>query len=345
MATIDKNETLMYSSADTTINFDYNMSIGVTIKDLPSTSQTAFMAAAFDILETNGYEIGEPAHAPFGPSAESSGGAGFGLEITGIKINPLSCTSARAQIVYGTPVIPATTFDSDGIKWIWETSSTVRAEPQAWDKSKIGIKTKYWPKVGAGYMDAGVWAQDDNVRRYQQSHTATKYRPWVTATARARIRYDWIQFNPDWHPNKLQYLLAGKVNNDLYPLKPTADNDATRGVWMCQGVQVSTPNNGIIWDVRVTFGRNDYGWETVIIYEDPNNSNKIPADIADRITATAGTPGGFTKPYPIPGVPSNRILQNPAVADTDTGGAIRPQMVELYDFSQTPLNLDLLQVS
>lgn len=330
--TIDKSETLISSTFEQGINFDYSMSVGVVLKGLTHTSQTAFMEEAAAILDQAGYSVGQPAPSPYGNDATG----GFGLEVTSVRIQPISVSSARCTIFYGTPAIPATTAEDDAVKWVWESNGTVRAEQQAWDVAGNGIAVKYWPQENGAYWDAAKWNLDDNQRRFNQTHVATKYRPWETCLARARIRWDWIQLNgATFHPRLFNNALAGNVNGQIY--SDSGRKDATKGIWLCQGAQVSTPNNGLVWDVRVQFARNNFGWDTVLAFEDPNNQNKRPKDIADRITAQPK----FKLPYPDD---ADRILQSTA-PDTNTGGAVRPKMHKLFDFKQSPYFIDLTEVT
>lgn len=335
MATINKNETLMNSSFEQDINFDYVMSLGVVIEGLPS-NQIDFYNEALTTLALAGYEIGEPAGSPFGVEPGL-------LEIVNIKITPLSSSSARATIHYAVPLVSATLAGNlNDIKWIWETSSTARAEQQNYQTTSTTVDTPgdaiqvfFQPPDSSdptGYMDDTVWALEDNVRRFQQTHTATKYRPWQTAVARARIRYDWVNAHEGsgWHPRAFSQKLAGKVNNELNP--PNVDN-TTRGIWMCQGVQVSTPNNGIIWDVRVIFARDNFGWDPVILYRDPNNHNNIPKEVGDLMGA-GGNGAIFKQPYPL----TDRILASNANNGKPYGG-LRPRMHCLYDFTQIGIDL------
>lgn len=337
--TINKKETLLNSSFEQTMNFDYTMSIGVVLEGIAHTSQVAFMQDVCSTLAANGYEVGSPADTPYGNDATS----GFGLEVINVRVQPLSDSSARAVITYGTPVVPATTNLDDEINWIWEGSSSVRTEQQGWDVDKKAISVKYWPylegEIIEDWMDSDEWHKDDNQRRFNQTHTATKYRPWQTEVCRARIRWDWIQLNgAEYHPRNFQSRLTGFVN-DVIDSGDAAKKAATKGIWLCQGVQVSSPNNGLIWDVRCTFARNDFGWDTVIFFTDPNNQNKIPKFVAEDLDNAQNA--NFKLPYPDD---ADRVLKNFA-PETDTAGGVRPKMHKLLDFKQSPYFIDLMEVT
>jgi hypothetical protein len=338
MASIHKKETFSNCEFQANMNFDYAMSVGLVLKDLVSTSQEAFMVNARDTLDAGGYGVGAYSTGLFGTAYE--------LEVLSYRITPMSSTSARVVVNYGTPTVSATIFEDPFIKWVWEDSSTVRTEQQAWNVDKVPLLVEYWPKISGVPMSATDWAKDDNKRRFRQSHTAARYRPWQTAVCRARIRWDYLDAtgandatSPQMHPRAWHMLLAGKVNDEI-----KINNDVTipAGVWMCQGLQVSTPNNELLYEVRATFAYNEYGWDPVILFKDPNNQNKVPYDVGENITAHTQ----FALPYP---ADADRILKTIQVggapADVYTGGGIKPKMHAKMNFAADPYFIDLKQVS
>lgn len=328
MASVLKAELVNMSSMEQTSDYNYEANMVYEITGAAHTSQAAFMADCFAVVP---YQVGDSHPTPYTKAA-------WGLECSRVRVEPNGCSSAKVYIRFDTPAVPATTaITPSSVKWIWETSCTCRAEQQAWDVDRKGIRVKYWPMVGdpLAYMPAGTgagqWGAAENQRRWNQAHTAQKYRPWETAICRARIRYDWISKFGANNIRKWNQILAGRVNNNFE--NDNSGNYPKRGIWLCQGFQISSPNNGIIFDVRGVFIRNDFGWDTVLEFQDPNNTNKIPSDVADRITAQPK----FSYPYP---ADADRILQSGAT-DTDTGGAVRPKMHALFDFNSAPYTINL----
>lgn len=333
MGTLVQTEIFERSIFEFTQDNEYTYTLTMRVQDLDTTD---WATAAADAIATSGYTIGDAAPAPYDEQ---------GLEVVNIKVKGDGADAATVYVQFGTPVVRLTTADSPSINWTYETQATVRPEQQAWDVNGDPIRVKYWPPNPddvSEFMSETDWNKPGNQWKFNRTSTAQKYRPWVTAVYRCRLTKDWVEKyeSQGWHPRRWSALLSGKVNDRLYPDMPE-EQDFSSGVWMCQGCWVSTQNNGQVWDVRVQFVQNDYGWDNVLFYQNPTYNNFAAKEIADLLDETIPSNAiQFKLPFPDA---DNRQLQ----ATNNDGkpfGAVRPQMHELYDFNVTPINIDLSEV-
>lgn len=338
MATIVKAEQLVGTGLIKTVNTDYIASLSIFVEDCTPSSA---LQEAITLIETlGGYTVGsKPTTGQF---------ANLDLEVTAIEAYAKSDTKVEVLVRFGMPQVPLTTSDDPVIKWVYETHMATRQiqSALAYDAGgtqKIPIKARYRPLISGTYSAAPVYMSNTDAgakymaRRLERAVTATKYMPWTTAICRARIHKSWDEQISlgIYNSTKLQVLLEDTYNYETVATDGSGKTMKARQ-WMCMGVDVTTPNQGLIHNVEVTLVHNPFGWDPYIFYVDPL-WNAIPAEVYDALLDPANAD--------LLTVDHETLTEPVGAAGTTPWGIKRPYMAKKFMYGQVPIGIDLFKIT